>query len=145
MTDKELSEALQLEWQQQVLICRIQGAWTQAVTTELIRQVQQQVQAFGGKPWVRVMDMQHWALATPDALAQMQQFIGWEDQHACVLRCFVGLNEVQQQLLDFKYDSSHKPLYFGHIDTATSYARQLLQQRGRSGLISGDKEYQDES
>lgn len=139
MTEHELADTLQLEWQHQVLICRIKGAWTQAVTTELTRQVQQQVQAFGSKPWVRVMDMQHWALATPDALAQMQQFIAWEDQHGCVLRCFVGLNDVQQQLLDFKYDNTHKPLYFGHIDTATSYARQVLQQRGRSGLVGGDK------
>ena len=85
------------------------------------------VQGFAGKKWVRVMDMQGWELATPDAISMMTNFSSWEDQHGCVLRCFIGLNPIQQQLLEMKYQHSHKPQHFSHTDTALSYAKQFLQ------------------
>lgn len=111
----------------EVLLCKIKGAWNKAGSEQLIIDVTQAVQLFAGKHWVRVMDLQSWDMATPDALRLMTDFSQWEDEHGCVLRCFIGLNAVQQQLLELKYQHSHKPQHFSHTDTALSYARQFLQ------------------
>lgn len=113
--------------QGEVLLCEIQGAWNKEGSEQLIEDLKAVVQAFAGKKWVRVMDMQGWELATPDAISMMTDFSSWEDQHGCVLRCFIGLNPIQQQLLEMKYQHSHKPQHFSHTDTALSYARQFLQ------------------
>jgi protein-tyrosine phosphatase len=111
----------------QVLLCEIQGAWNKEGSEQLIEDVKSQVQALAGKKWARVMDMQGWELVTPDAISLLTAFSDWEDQHGCVLRCFIGLNTIQQQLLDMKYQHSHKPQHFSHLDTAMGYAKQFLQ------------------
>jgi hypothetical protein len=111
----------------EVLLCEIQGAWNKEGSEQLIADLKSQVSAFAGKKWARVMDMQGWELATPDAISMMTDFSSWEDQHGCVLRCFIGLNAIQQQLLELKYQHSHKPQHFSHTDTALSYAKQFLQ------------------
>lgn len=113
--------------QGEVLLCEIQGAWNKASSEQLIADVKAVVQSFAGKNWARVMDRQEWDLATPDAIGMMTDFSAWEDEHGCVLRCFIGLNPIQQQLLEMKYQHSHKPQHFNHTDTALSYAKQFLQ------------------
>jgi len=124
-----IQHSVEVTRQRQVIICRIIGAWNGEVTALLKAAIEQHVAELNGAAWARVMDMQQWTLATPDALALFNQFVLWEDQHGCRLRCFVGLNPIQQQLLDFKYDSTHKPMHFSHMDTAVSYARQMLQMK----------------
>ncbi|MBU1621236.1 MAG: hypothetical protein KJ556_14070 [Gammaproteobacteria bacterium] len=111
----------------EVLLCEIQGAWNKEGSELLIAELKSLVQGFSGKKWARVMNMQSWELSTPDAISLMTDFSAWEDQHGCVLRCYIGLNPIQQQLLEMKYQHSHKPQHFSHTGTALTYAKQFLQ------------------
>jgi hypothetical protein len=90
MTDSITHGKFSVTPQGEVLLCEIQGAWNKEGSEQLIEDLKAVVQGFAGKKWVRVMDMQGWELATPDAISMMTNFSSWEDQHGCVLRCFIG-------------------------------------------------------
>ncbi|GAA0341863.1 hypothetical protein GCM10009092_03030 [Bowmanella denitrificans] len=93
----------QIEVKENVLICRVMGAWNAEQAEQFCASFTWQVKQLARQRWMRVMDMQDWELCCPDVAGIIQQMAVWEIKHGCAGRWFCHTSAMHRQLLVKKY------------------------------------------
>lgn len=117
-----------------MLICRIRGAWNGEQAGLYLQDLANQIQHFFtpfSQRWARIMDMRQWELSTPQARDKVIDFLHWETTQHCQLRVFCHCSAVQKRLIRDKYADSTPLVLLDDLQQGVFFCQNLLRTTSR--------------